>query len=448
MPAALRTVPPAPGGLPLLGHTWALWRVRHHLLAFLESLGDVAPLVRVDVGTLPVLFATRPELAHEVMVGKAACFEKGRLFTRMRPLVGDGLATAATEVHRRHRRLMQPAFHRSRIAGYGEVMGRRAVEMAESWHPGQLLDVDDAASGFAIATLAETMFSADIGRSAVEVVRRDVPVILKNMLLRAMFPPALDRLPITPNRAFDAAAARLRQVIDQVIAAARHSGDTNSPDLLSLLLAARDADTGDALTDEEVRDELMTILFAGTETAASTLAWAFHEIAGNPRIEQRLFDEVDSVVGPGPIGFEDLPKLDLTGRVVEESLRLHSVTLLMRRTTEPVELGGHLLPEGTEVAFSLYALNRRLDPESRRFDPDRWLPERRARMSRESYLPFGAGARKCIGDAYASAEMTIALATVLARWRLVPEPGHTPREAVAAMPHPDRLPMRVTPRGR
>ncbi|WP_084718243.1 cytochrome P450 [Streptacidiphilus carbonis] len=442
----LRTIPRAPGALPGLGHIWQLWRRRRELLRFVEALGDTGPLVRVDVGTLPILFVTRPELAHELMVKKAGSFEKGRLFTRMRPMVGDGLATAATEVNRRHRRLMQPAFHRARIAGYGEVMSSRAIALAESWTPGQLLAVDQVMGEHAIETLARTMFSADIGQAAVEVVRRDVPTILKNMLLRAVFPPFLDRLPITANREFDAAAARLRQVIDEVIAAARRSGDTDHPDLLSMLLAARDADTGEALTDTEVRDELVTILFAGTETAGSTLAWAFHEIAGHPEVEERLLLEIDAVVATRPVALDDVAKLEYTGRVIQEVLRQHSVTLLMRRAVEPVELGGYAIPTGTEVAFSLYALHRRLDPDAGRFDPDRWLPERRQELSRASFMPFGAGGRQCIGDAYASAEMVITLAAVLARWRLRPEPGHTPREAVAAMPHPDHLPMRVVPR--
>lgn len=451
MATGLLSVPPASGRLPLLGHIWQLWRHRQQLLPYLTSLAQEGPLVRLEVGSMPIVFVNRPELAHEVMVTKASAFEKGNLFTRMRPLVGDGLATADSETHRRHRRLMQPAFHRSRIAGYGEVMSRRAIAMAESWRPGEVIAVDESMAEFSIGTLAETLFSSsEIARPAVEAIHRDVPVILKNMLFRAMFPTSLERLPITPNREFDAATASLRQVIDDMIALARKAGDTDNLDLLSMLLAARDADTGEALTDAEVRDEVVTILFAGTETAASTLSWACHEIARHPEVEERLLAEIDEVVGSGPVTIEDVPRLDYTRRVLEEALRLHGVTLLMRRTVTEVEIGGHRIPPGTEIAFSLYALHRHPEvyPDPERFDPDRWLPERRREMPREAYLSFGAGARKCIGDVFAQTEMAIALATVLSRWHLRPQPGHTVREATAAMPHPVHLPMLVTARER
>jgi cytochrome P450 len=441
----LQRVPRAPGAIPLLGHAWKLGR---DPLEFLKSLRLAGDLVRVDLGTLPVYVATSAELVHEVTVTQARAFEKGRLYDRVRPLVGNGLATATGEVHRRNRRLIQPMFHRSRIAGYAEVMSHRALALAESWAPGQHIAVEQVMGEYAIETLAETMFSTDIGRPAVEAVRRNLPVILKNMLLRAASPKFLDSLPIRPNRDFDRAAESMRQVIDDVIATTRRSGQTGQPDLLSLLLDARDADTGDALTDEEVRDELVTILFAGTETTASTLTWAFHELARHPEAEKQVMAEVDDIVGTRPVTIDDIPRLVAIRRVLDEVIRLHGVTLLMRRTTEPVELGGFTIPAGVEVAFSLYALHRDpalyTDPD--RFDPDRWLPERRADLPREGFVPFGAGARKCIGDAFSWTEATIALATILARWNLRPVPGHTTREAASAMAHPDHVPMEIVPR--
>lgn len=416
----------------------------------MKSLQQTGDLVRLDLGTLPVVFVTSAELAHAVMVTHGSVFEKGRLFDRMRSMVGNGLATATAQVHRPRRRLMQPAFHQARIAGYCDIMSSRAGELAGSWKPGQQFDADKVLADFAINTLAATMFSADIGRPAVEAVRETVPVLLKYMLLRAVSPQILDRLPIPSNRKFDAASARLRGVIDEVVAATRRHGDTDQPDLLTMLLAARDADTGEGMTDAEVRDELVTILFAGTETIGSTLSWVFHELARHPEIEERLLAEVDAVVGDRPVRFEDLPRLTYTRQVLEETLRLHSVTLLMRRATESVELGGVTIPQGMEVAFSPYAVHRHPDiyQDPERFDPDRWLPERRASMPREAYIPFGGGARKCIGDAFAWSEMTITLATLLARWRLEPTPGHTTREAISGMPHPVALPMTVVARDR
>ncbi|MGW5847437.1 cytochrome P450 [Streptomyces sp. NPDC055254] len=445
MSLPLKAVPRAPGGMPLLGHAWKLGR---QPLQFLRSLTEVGDLVRVDLGTMPLYVVTSAELVRDVTVTQARAFEKGRLYDRVRPLVGNGLATAGGDVHRRHRRLIQPMFHQARIADYAQIMSDRAVALAESWTPGRRIAVEQVMGELAIDILAETMFSTDFGRPAVGAVRRDLPVILKNMLLRAASPKLLDRLPIPPNRAFDAAAHSMRQVIDDVIAGTRRSGRTDQADLLSVLLAARDADTGEALTDEEVRDELVTILFAGTETTASTLSWALHEIAGHPEVEKQLVAEVDEIVGTRPVTMEDVPRLVGIRRVLDEVIRLHGVTLLMRRTTEEVELGGFTIPAGKEVGFSLYALHRDpalyADPD--RFDPDRWLPERRAHIPREAFVPFGSGNRRCIGDAFAWTEATIVLATLLARWQLRPVPGHSPREAASAMAHPDHVPMEVVAR--
>ncbi|NXY93807.1 cytochrome P450 [Streptomyces sp. BR123] len=442
----MESIPSAPGRLPLLGHAWNLGR---QPLAFLRSLREVGDLVRVDLGGMPMYVVTSADLVRDVTVGQARAFEKGRLYDRVRPLVGNGLATAGGDVHRRHRRLIQPMFHQSCIAGYAETMSSRARALADSWTAGQTVAVEQVMGELAVEILAATMFSTDIGRPAVEAVRRDLPVILKNMLIRAASPKVLDRLPIPPNRAFDAAARSMRKVIDDVIAGTRRSGQPHQGDLLSVLLDARDADTGEALTDEEVRDELVTILFAGTETTASTLAWSFHEIARHPEVEKQLMAEVDDVLEGRPATIEDVPRLVGIRRVLDEVIRLHGVTLLMRRTTEEVELGGFTLPAGTEVAFSLYALHR--DPalyaEPDRFDPDRWLPERRKEIPREAFVPFGSGNRRCIGDGFAWTEATIVLATVLARWQLRPVPGHSPREAASAMAHPDHVPMEVLPRG-
>ncbi|MGW1976761.1 cytochrome P450 [Streptomyces sp. NPDC001889] len=440
MSAGLQQIPGAPGALPILGHALKLWR---DPLGFLTSLRRTGPLVRVGLGTLPVYVATSAELIHQVTVAQSRSFEKGRLYDRVRPLFGNGLANANGEHHRSHRRLIQPIFHRTRIAGYTEVMSRHATALAASWSDGQRVAVEEAMSDYTIATLSETMFSGDFGRPAVDAVRRDLPVILKNVLVRAASPKFLDGLPIRPNRDFDRARASMRGIIDEVVATTRREGWSGRHDLVSLLLDVRDEDTGAGLTDQEIGDELVTILFAGTETTASTLSWAFHELARHPEVERQVLAEIDEVVGTRPVTYDDVPRLTTIRRVLDEAIRLHGVTLLMRRTTEPVELGGYRLPAGAEIAFSLYAVHRdpALYPDPDVFDPDRWLPGRRERIPREAFVPFGAGNRKCIGEAFAWTEATIALATVLARWRLRPVPGHTTREAASAMAHPDHVPM-------
>ncbi|MFE2426746.1 cytochrome P450 [Streptomyces sp. NPDC059373] len=450
MKTVSQSVPRASGALPLLGHLWPLWR---DPLAFVTGLRARGELVRVDVGTMPVYFATSASLAHDVLVRKGRSFEKGRLYDRLRPALGSGLATAPTDVNRRHRRLMQPMFHQAKVARYGEIITEHARELAESLEPGRTIPVLEVASGYATGTIMATMFSTDndTGRRAADVVLRSMPVILKYMLLRAVSPKVFDRVPvIPPNRAFDAATSEMSGVIDEVIQNARAQGEYDEPNLLSMLLAARDADTGESLTDAEVRDELVTIFTAGAETVATILAWAFHEIATHPEVEEQLLAEIDTIAGAGerPIAFEDYPKLEYTRRVVDETMRLHAVTMIMRRSVEPVEIGGVDLPAGTEIGISLYGVHR--DPaiytDPGRFDPDRWLPERRRDLPREAFIPFGSGSRKCIGDTVALTELVITLATVLRTRRLRPVPGKAPREAVSAMPHPVGLSMRVEAR--
>ncbi|KUH40331.1 cytochrome P450 [Streptomyces kanasensis] len=398
---------------------------------------------------MPIYVATSHDLVHEITVAQARSFEKGRFFDRLRPLAGNGLANADGETHRRHRRMVQPMFSADRIADYSAMMSRQAEAMADSWTPGQVVDIEQAMADYSIETLAATLFSTDIGLPAVEAVRTNLPVLLKTLLMRAVSPKALDRLPIRANREFDAAAARLRAVIDDVVAHARTTGPRDRSDLLTLLLAAQDADSGTGLTDTEVRDELSTIMFAGAETTATALAWVFHELAGRPDAEEQIAAEVRDVVGDRAVTVADVPRLPAIRRALDEVLRLHGVPLLMRRTTAPVRLGIHELPPGTEVAFSLYALHR--DPAVYEhpdlFDPDRWLPERRAAIARHQFIPFGAGNRKCIADQFVWTEATIAIATVLQRWRLSPAPGHTPKEVASAVVHADRLPMVVHPRG-
>ncbi|MBT2369364.1 cytochrome P450 [Streptomyces sp. ISL-10] len=435
---SLDSIPRVKGRVPGLGH---VPRLLHDPLGVLRSLHAEGPVLRIDVGTMPVILVTTPDTVNEVLVKKGRSFRKGRLFDRIRPLVGNGLGNSEGAQHIRNRRLIQPMFYKERLEGYAAVMSGRAQALSGSWSDGQVIDANQVMGNYAIETLAATLFSADIGRPAVESVREDLPVILKDMLRRALAPKALDGLPIW--RAFDRSAARMRSVIDDVITTTRASNPEARTDLLSLLLSARD-DTGAGLTDVEIRDELATMLFAGTETTASTLAWALYHIGQRPDLEEELLAEIDKAIGDRPVTFADVPQLPGITRVLDEAIRLHGVVTMMRRTIEPVTIGGYEIPADTEVLISLYALHRRpeLYPDPDRFDPDRWLPEQVAARPRDHVVPFGAGNRKCIGDKFSWLEATITLATILPRWRLRSVPGSKPpAEATSSMAHPTRMPM-------
>ncbi|MFD7624858.1 cytochrome P450 [Streptomyces sp. NPDC059851] len=432
--------PVAPGRLPLLGHALPLWQ---RPIAFLESLRDHGEVVRIDIGTWPVHVLTTPEHVHSVLVQQAQRFGRGRIFDRLRPVFGNGIVTTDGDFHRAQRRMIQPAFHRKHITEYAEAMCRQAEAMSASWTDGREVSIVTETRRYAMSSVAEMIFSGELSRPAVDEVHRSLPVVLEGMLLRAVMPKSLDRLPIPLNRRFDTAAGRLRGIIDEVIDRYRVQDAEGRHDLLSLLLSSTDPETGRTMDPEQVRDEVIAIMFSGTETSATTLAWMFHEIGRHPEVEERLHAEVDAVVGTRPVRPSDLPGLTYAQRVFQEALRLHSPLLFTRRALVPLTLGGVSVPEGAELAYSPYALHRDpalfRDPEV--FDPDRWRQEEGERPRAHRYIPFGAGQHKCIGDSFAVAEILTAVASVASRWRLVPAPGVTVREVPAGIPQPSELPM-------
>jgi len=434
-----------PGRWPVLGHTVPLLRDPLKLFSSLPAHGEV---VKLHLGPLPVHVVTTPELAWQVLATDADKFDKGLVFDKMRPLFGDGLATSNGELNRRQRRLVMPAFGRTRIAGYAEnTMTKLADELTSSWQPGEVVEFDQRMQELVLTIAGQTLFSTALGDEALAEIRHSIPVMLKYVLIRAFSPKFVEKLPIPANRRFDAAAARLREVIGETVVAAREDGADHG-DLLSMLLLARDEDTGEGMSDRQVHDEVITILTTGAETTAVALAWFFHEIGARPDIERRFHAEVDEVLGGGPARFDHLPRLVYTHRIINEVVRRTPPVILMRRAREDVELGGVRIPAGTEVAVSQHTLHRdpRWFPEPERFDPDRWEPERAAEVPKGAFIPFGAGARLCPGHQFAPMEIALVAATIGARWRLEPLPGVKVFPKIKATMQPNRLPMTVLPR--
>ncbi|EOD64243.1 cytochrome P450 [Amycolatopsis vancoresmycina] len=436
---------PVPGRLPLLGHTVPLLR---DPLKFFTSLSAHGEVVKIHLGPLPVHVVTTPELAWQVLATDGDKFDKGLVFDKMRPLFGDGLATSNGELNRRQRRLVMPAFGRTRIAGYAEhTMTKLADELASSWRPGEVVQFDQRMQDLVLTIAGQTLFSTALGDEALAEIRRSIPVMLRYVLVRAFSPAFVEKLPIPPNRRFDAAAARLRDVIGETVVKAREAGADHG-DLLSMLLLARDEETGEGMSDRQVHDEVITILTTGAETTAVALAWFFHELGQHPDVERRFHAEVDEVLGGRAARFEDLPDLGYTHQIVNEIVRRTPPLILMRRAREDVELGGVAIPAGSEVAVSQHTLHRdpRWFPDPDRFDPDRWAPGRAAELPKGAYIPFGAGARLCPGHVFAPTEIGIVAATIGARWRLVPVPGRKVYAQIKATMQPNRLPMTVVPR--
>ena len=439
--------PVVPGRLPLLGHTMSLLDRPFRFLSSLRSHGEV---VRIYLGPLPVYLVTTPELAWQVLATDADKFDKGMVFDKIRPLFGNGILNSDGDFHRRQRRLVQPAFHRKQIAGYVQTMASAAADLVESWRPGDVVAVDKRMENLALTIVGRALFSTDLGRHVVAEAQRSMPILAKYVIVRAFSPTLVERLPIPANRRFDEAATRFRQVVAEVITAARAEGKDHG-DVLSMLLRARDEITGEGMSDQQVHDEVVTILTAGSETTAVALAWFFHELGQHPEIEQRFHAEIDQVLAGRPasaLSLDDIPRLAYTDRIISEVLRKYPLLILMRRARTDLDLGSVPIPRGTEVALSQYAIHHdpSLYPEPARFDPDRWLPDRAARLPNGAFIPFGAGVRHCPGHSFARTEIAIVAATVAARWRLVPVAGKPVHPKLSTTMRPNRLPMVAMPR--
>jgi cytochrome P450 len=432
----------APGRLPVVGHMWPLIQ---DPFTFFGSLRDKGEIVKIYIGRRPIYYLTTARLAHEILVTEARAYGKGMVYEAVHPLSGNGLLASGRELHRRQRRLVQPLFHKKMIQSYAETMTSQSQSLADSWHPGQRIAVPTVMIELTLTTLVRSMFSGRLPRTAVLDIIHSLPVFTRGMVARTVFPAWLCRLSGFDRR-FLGAAARLRSAVDEVVRT-EATGDADNADLLAHLRAARDPETGEAMADELIRDELVSIMMAGTETTAATLTWAFHELSQNPDVEKRLCAELRAVLGSRPVEYGDLGSLPYTQAVVWEVLRRYSLLMLFRQAETPVVLGGVHLPAGADVMFSQIELHRDASvfPEPDRFNPDRWLAGRAGLPPREAFIPFGEGNRRCIGEGYAQAMAMIALATVLRRWRLIPASGRTVRRVAAAQPRPDRLQMIVTP---
>ncbi|MGN9760872.1 cytochrome P450 [Streptomyces sp. SD31] len=409
------TTPAAPGALPLIGHAGRLARDR---LGFLEDLRSLGPVVRIRLGRTPVHVVSAPELVQRMLVaGNGGEFDKGGpFFDQAARLVGDGLATSLAGPHRPMRALLRPVFARGQLPHHTERFRDCALEVSSTWQSGQVIDAYTEMKRFAVTVLARTLFLAPEDRQAVEAVQRNVPLML-SALTTHMMVPGSNRLPTLENLRYVRATRTTREAVGAMIRR-RMSDHTDHHDLMSALVPpGRPV----AHTEQEVFDQVITFFIGGTETMAGLLSWTMHLLTRHPSEYERLEAELSEVLGDRPVTHQDLPRLTHMKRVINESLRLHPpVWLLSRVALVDTELGGHRLPAGAGVLFSPYALHRDPDvfAEPGRFDPDRWLDERVGRRQREAFIPFGAGARRCIGDAFGLAEAQIALAVLLRRWRV------------------------------
>ncbi|WP_217242261.1 cytochrome P450 [Streptomyces sp. AC555_RSS877] len=455
--APLPAVPTAPGALPLLGH--GLKAVRDPL-GFVVSLSRLGPLVRGrgPLFTPDVYMVNSPDLLRQMLVTDARSYAQGRISEGIGSQFGlslvmdmrfDGLTLF--ESHRRHRRAVQHAFHPHRIAA-GTPAVRQATEEATCrWQPGKTLRVDLAMAQLAYTVNAYALCGDTPAHDRVVAGIAGLSSHTTAGLYWRMALPRLAHFRHVPGTGrFTRALTGLRAAVTAALTHHRHHGD-GGDDVLSQLLRARYADTDEPLTDQQIIADTLFLLFAGVHGLKDVLPHVLYELHRHPHIEQRVHDEIDSALQGRPVQAEDLARLAYTRRVVKETLRLYpAVWMLARRTLVPVRLGPAELPAGTELLYNNYAVHRNPDvhPDPLRFDPDRWLPERLKPLPRCADLTFGAGVRKCIGDAMTMNQILIALATIAGHWTLRTAPGHRYRPRVGIFLAPGPMPMTCHPRKR
>jgi cytochrome P450 len=440
-------VPVVPGGQRLLGHALEF---RRDPLALFQRARQHGEVVRIRFGPFPVYLLNSPAVIRQALVGQARKLEKGIDFGRARKLIGNGLVMAAGEDHRRQRRLLQPAFHRAEIARYLDTMRDVAVPRIDGWAGGQRLVFDRELRSITLTVLTRTLLSSDVGAEAIGEIERLLRVLLAELLPEGIVAniPALAWVPTRSNRRFDAANRRLGTLLAGIIEGYRSAGQDRG-DLMSIMISARDDETGAGMTSQQLRDEAMTLVIAGSETTGNTLAWACYLLSQHPEVQQRLQQEADQVLAGRDAGYDDLARLPFTRAVITETLRLYSpVWVLPRAATTDVELGGYRLRAKSRILFSPFALNRdpglHRDPD--RFDPGRWATDYTRTEMRASFFPFGQGIRNCIGEGFAWTEAILLLSAIAARWQLHLAEGADVHPVVSSTLVPSELPIVLTRR--
>jgi cytochrome P450 len=340
---------------------------------------------------------------------------KGRGTQRLRALLGDGLLTAVQPEHLKHRRLVQPAFHRSRIDAFGEVIVGYTRDRVESWTPGSTIDVHHETMQLALEIVARTLFGSDLSseKQTISDALDDALEVFPLMLMP--FSELIENLPIPPILRFKRARAQLDRVVYDMMRAHRADADDRG-DLLSMLMESTEDGVG--FTDVQVHDEALTILLAGHETTANALAWTIYLLQRNPEIEEKLYAHVSEVLGDRDATIDDFPKLDYVRAVASEAMRIYPPAWLTgRRALEDTTIGDYEVRKGEIVLVSQYVTHRnpRYWDAPERFDPDRWLAG--PPKEKFAYFPFGGGNRLCIGERFAWLELVLGIATMIRRVR-------------------------------
>ena len=417
---------PTPGPRPFLSLSPLLGMRRNPLLYMEELHRRYGDLVNYRTAGRAVFMLFHPGMTQDMLVTHARNHHQGRVMQRSRSVLGNGLLTSEDSFHLRQRRLIQPAFHRQRIVGYGRAMVDYAERHQQHWKKGEVIDVHQEMMRLTLGIVGKTLFDTDVEGDSQEIGRALNTFMHLFKFAVLPFSEILEKLPIPPVLRMKKARAQLDRIIYRFIEERRRSGEDRG-DLLSMLLAAEDNEAGgERMDNDQIRDECVTLILAGHETTANALTWTFYLLAQHPEIAERLKRELDQVLGDRPPVPEDYPNLKYAEMVLSESMRLYPPAWGIARTVvEPYEAFGTMFPKNAILLTSQWITHRdeRWHPSPLHFDPERWTPQARAGRPKFSYFPFGAGPRQCIGESFAWMEGVLLLASIARNWKfsVVPE---------------------------
>ncbi len=441
-------LPPTPPGNLILGHLPGYARDPLGYETYMaRTYGDIVHMRWVN---RHAYFISHPAYAHQVLVEQADKFYKAPIYRELLSyFLGNGLLTSDGDFWRRQRKLAQPSFHTRRIQAYADVMVAYTQRLLAGWQPGATRDVNADMMQLTLSVVAKTLFDADIEKDAGRV-GAALTDILEVTTKRIQSPIQVipDWIPTSGNRRRKAAVQDLDRIVLGMINERRASGEDRG-DLLSMLMRARD-DAGHGMTDQQLRDEAVTIVLAGHETTANALAWTWYLLAQHPEVEAQLHTELDRVLAGRLPTTDDLRALAYTEMVIKESMRLYPpIPSFARLAMQDAQLGDYVVPKGMIVSMSPWVIHRdpRWYPEPEAFRPERLSRENEKLLPKGAYLPFSTGPRVCIGNNFAIMEAVLILATIAQRYRLRLVPGQTitPHAALTLRPNPN-IQMTLEPR--
>lgn len=422
--------PPRPAGLPLLGN---LLEARRDPLQFVvRMMTDYGDLASYRIGPYTGYLTSHPDYVRHILQDNHTNYSKDVYsYQMLKPVIGEGLVTSDGDHWLRQRRLIQPAFHRKHIAIFGSLITEATLDLLDHWRSdvedGQPVDVFQEMARLTLRLIGEILFSLDITQdvdtigTAFTTLNEDV-----SYRLRTVFVPPL-WVPTPRNLAFRKARSELDRIVYEIIAERRESNRSRN-DLLDMLLEAREEGSDAGMSDQQLRDEAMTLLLAGHETTATALAWIWYLLSTHPTEFHRLIAELERVLGDRVPTVDDVPALEHTERVIQEALRLYPpIWIVGRSAIADDRIASYIIPAGSVVLFSQYAIHRHPGfwENPMGFDPDRFAPARSAGRHPYAYFPFGGGPRLCLGGSLSMLEMQLIVATIAQNFRLDLVPGHS-----------------------